>query len=216
MPRRMPQGLPEFLRRKNKQAESHTTLQVSVSNADIQKEYFFASAEVVIDGVVYANQLRRVSELTTTLTSEADRATVDLQNVDSELGKEFLGLGDSLDGSLSKVGRLWVDLESMAQWHMVMLTGPLVGLQVNESIVRLKMVSEPYSQVSVGSSRRYANRCQWKFRETTTCGYAGSLLTCNLMIDHADGCQGRHGDPLKRAKFGGYPYLNSKNRLNIF
>ena len=212
----MPQGLSELLRRKNKQVESHTTLQVSISNADLQREYYFASAECLINGVTYANQLRKASQIKTTLTSESDSALVDLQNADSELGKEFLGLGDSLYGSLSKVGRLWIDLDSMSQYHMVLLTGPIVGIEVDESLVHFSMVSEPYSQVSVGPTRRYTNRCQFDFREGTTCGYAGMLLTCNKMFSHADGCFGRHGDPLHRAKNGGFIYLNSAQRLNIF
>jgi hypothetical protein len=99
----------------------------------------------------------------------------------------------------------------------VFLTGPLVGLQIDENIVRLTAVSEPYAQVSVGASRRVTNLCQWQFGNPNTCGYNGSLLTCNFNLNDTGGCEGRHGafvgNSLKRAKFGGFAYLNSKSRL---
>jgi phage-related protein len=94
-----------------------------------------------------------------------------------------------------------------------MLTGVLVGLQVDEQVVRVTAVSEPYANVSVGATRRVTNLCQWRFRDPSTCGFNGSLLTCNFMLNNAGGCEGRHGTPLKQAKFGGFAYLNSSSRL---
>lgn len=217
MPRKMPAGLMDLLARKDKQIESHATLQVTINDGDILRDYHFASAELMIDGSTWASQLRRGSQIRASLTRAADQATVELQNVDTELGREFLALGQSLYGADTKIGRYWKDRESGAEFHKVFLTGPLVGLQIDENVVRLTAVSEPYAQVSVGASRRVTPLCQWQFRNPSTCGYAGALLTCNFMLNDADGCEGRHGggvgNSLKRAKFGGFGFLNSKSRL---
>ena len=53
---------------------------------------------------------------------------------------------------------------------------------------------------------------QGEFRGTA-CGYSGALLTCNGLYDSADGCEGRHGTPLKQAKFGGFVYIEGKNTV---
>lgn len=203
----------EFLARDNKRVASHSTLQVFINDGDILKDYRFASAELLIDGAAYAAQLKQGSQIKSSLARSADSASVELQNVDTELGREFLELGQSLYGGEVKIGRYWKDLDSGMEWHKVFLTGPLVGLQIDENIVRITAVSEPYAQVSVGASRRVTSSCQWQFRNPNTCGYSGTLLTCNFLLNDSGGCQGRHGDPLKRAKFGGFPYLSSKSRL---
>lgn len=203
----------ELLARKGARIETHTTLQIVINNGDIIRNYYFASAKLTINGTVYQPQLRRGSQIKSSLTRAADQATVELQNVDSEVGREFLSLGQALYGTDTKVGRFWKDLDSAEEFHRVMLTGVLVGLQIDENTCQVTAVSEPYANISVGATRRVTNLCQWKFREPNTCGYAGSLLTCNLMLNHADGCEGRHGSPLKQAKNGSFAYLNSKSRL---
>jgi len=203
----------ELLAREDARIETHTTIHIAISNSDIIRNYYFASAELTINGTVYQPQLRRGSQIKSSLTRAADQATVDLQNVDTEIGREFLSLGQALFGSDTKVGRFWKDLDSGIERHRVLLTGVLVGLQINENSCQVTAVSEPYANISVGATRRVTNLCQSKFREPNTCGYSGNQLLCNLMLNHADGCEGRHGSPLKQAKNGSFAYLNSKSRL---
>jgi len=217
MPRKMPAGLMTLLGRSDKRIETHTTLQVSIDNGDIKREYYFASAKLTINGAPYSPQLQKGSQIKASLTRAADKATVDLQNVDTLLGREFLTLGQALYGAEAKVGRFWRDLNSGAEFHKILLTGPLVGIQIDENTVQLTAVSEPYADISVGARRRVALSCQWQFRNPTTCGYNGSLLTCNFLLNHIGGCEGRHGGgvgaSLKRAKFGGFAFQNSGSRL---
>ncbi len=207
----------ELLARKDKQIESHTTLEVSINTTSVVKNYYFASAELVLDGITWQPQLRKGSEIKASLTRAADQATVDLQNVDSELGKEFLTLGESLNGADAKLGRYWKDLESSAEYHHVMFAGVVVGVPIDENAATITMISEPYANISVGASRRVTTSCQWEFRNPLTCGYAGSLLTCNFQLNSTNGCEGRHGGgvgaTLKRAKFGGFAFLSSASRL---
>jgi len=217
MPRKMPSGLMPMLARKDKQVESHTTLQVVINNGDIIRNYYFASSTLTIDGNLFAPELRQGSQIRSSLTRASDQAVVELQNIDTDLGKEFLSLGDALIGADTKIGRHWTDLISGHPFHKVLLTGPLVDMEFDENVVRITAVSEPYANISVGASRRVTNLCQWQFRNPNTCGYAGSELKCNFMLNDSGGCEGRHGggvgNSLKRAKFGGMAYLNSKSRL---
>jgi hypothetical protein len=209
----MPAGLMELMARKDKRLQSRTTLELIISTATVMRNYYFATAELFINGINWQPQLRTGSQIKTSLTRSADQVSVELQNADTELGIEFLSLGQLIYGASAKVGRYWKDLESGAEYHKVLLTGVVVGLQVDENVTRLTAVSEPYAQVSVGASRRVAPSCQWTFRDPTTCGFNGSQLICNFLLNHADGCEGRHGTPLKFAKFGGMAFLNSSSRL---
>jgi hypothetical protein len=213
MPRKMAGNLIEALKRKDKSVVSHTTLQVNVNTSSHLRSYYFATAKLFFGGITWEPQLRRGSQIRSSLTAAADKTTVEIQNVDTELGKEFLSLGQSLYNADCKIGRLWIDKLSGEEFHKTFLTGILVSLQIAEDVVRLTAVSEPYANVDVGASRRVSNLCQWQFRNPNTCGYAGSLLTCNFMINDTGGCEGRHGTPLKRAKNGGFVYMNSKSRL---
>lgn len=213
----MPSGLMTLLARKDKQIESHTTLQVAINNGDIVRNYYFASSTLTLDGTVFAPELRQGSQIQSSLTRASDSATVELQNVDTDLGREFLSLGNALYGADTKIGRFWRDLVSGGEYHKVLLTGPLVNMEFDENAVKITAVSEPYANISVGAFRRVTNLCQWQFRNPNTCGYAGSLLTCNFMLNDTGGCEGRHGGgvgaTLKRARFGGMAFLNSKSRL---
>lgn len=203
----------DLLARSDKRIQTHTTAAILIDNGDILRDYRFASASLTINGIVYAAQLRKGSQIKSSLTRASDSASVELQNVDTELGREFLTLGQSLYGAETKIGRFWRDLESGAEFHKVFLTGLLVGLQIDEQIVRVTAVSEPYANISVGATRRVAPLCQWEFRNPNTCGYAGSLLVCNFRLNDSGGCDGRHGAPLKQAKNGSFAFLKSSSRL---
>jgi hypothetical protein len=213
----MPAGLMSLLARKDKQVQSRTTLQIHIDNGDILKTYYFATAELNFKGVIWKPLVLQGSQIRATLGTAADKATVELHNADTEIGKEFLALGQNLYGAEVQVGRHWKDLLSGIEKHKVFLTGPLVGFEIEEKVVRISAVSEPYANIDVGATRRVALSCQWQFRNPNTCGYNGSLLTCDFTLNGTGGCEGRHGggvgNSLKRAKFGGFAFLSSKSRL---
>jgi hypothetical protein len=217
MPRDTPAGLRELFARPNARFKSHTTLQINIDNDDLLRTYHFASAKLFFDGVHWTPLLKQASEIKSSLTPSSDQATVELMNADTEIGREFLGLGQTLNGAETLIGRYWLDLDSGAEFHDVLQSGLLITPTIDENVVSISSVSEPYANISVGASRRVALPCQWQFRNPFTCGYAGSLLTCNFLLNHTDGCEGRHGggvgDSQKRAKFGGFAFLSSGSRL---
>jgi len=215
MPRSLPIGLTEVL--KSGYAESHSTLELSLPS-DIAPAitHYFATARLTIDGVVYDRQLRDTGAVKTSLTRASDRVTVELQNVDTVLGVDMLRVQDALYGANVRFGRYWKDLRSAATFHHILLTGAVAGVEINENVVRLTLISDTYAAVSVGAKEQVIRTCRFQVQgefRGTNCGYSGAKLTCNGLIDDADGCEGRHGTPLKRAKFGGFVYIEGANTI---
>lgn len=212
MPRTLPAGLSDALARSHTNIETHSTLEISIpSIAGSFINYYWATAKISILGVTFDPQLRATGVARTSLTRAADRVEVSLQNADAVLGVNLLQIQELLAGAEVKFGRYWRD-DSGAEFHKVLLTGVVAGVAVDENFVRLTLVSDAYAAVSVGASRRVARNCQWRFRGPD-CGYAGAELFCNFLLDDSGGCEGRHGTPLKRAKFGGMVYIESKSSV---
>lgn len=210
MPRTLKNGLNVILAGS---AESHTTLELSLpSDIAPAQTLYLATTRLVIDGVTYDNQLKEASSVKASLTRAADRASVDIQNADAVFGVDALRLADTLYGAKAKLGRYWRDLQSKASFQHTLLTGVVASVDINETVVRLGLVTDIYSPVNVGASEQVIRKCRWqvsgRFRGAE-CGYSGPLLTCNGLLDSADGCQGRHGSTDKRARFGGFAYLES-------
>ena len=158
MPRSLPIGLKEVL--KSGYAESHSTLELSLpSDFAPSITYYFATARLTIGGVVYDRQLRNSDAVKTSLTKAADRVTVELQNVDTVLGVDFLRVADSLYGANVKFGRYWKDLRSAATFHHTLLTGCVAGVEINENVARLTLISDTYAAVSVGAREQVLRQC---------------------------------------------------------
>lgn len=138
----------------------------------------------------------------------------------------------SESGKQSEVSMTIVDYTQAIQGYMQQYGGG-VGSNVTLSIVRGDALDKPaeiveYFQV-IGSSaadymatfqlgaenaimqvfpRRQQRRdfCQWRYKDPTTCKYAGALTSCDLTLQGPNGCAA-HGNTIN---FGAYPGLNSR------
>lgn len=209
----MPPGWDDLLAREDKQIESHTTIHIAIDDGDILRDYYFATARLVIGGAVYEPHLRKGDSIKTSLTRAVDQATCTVQNVDTLLGKEFLRLGQSLYGAKAEVGRWWFDRVSGVDGHKIFLAGPLTLLKVNESVATLTAIAEPYAHISVGATRRVDALCRFEYKDADTCGSTSSEAVCNFMLNDPGGCVTRHPDGLHRAKNGGFSTINSGSRF---
>lgn len=213
MPRFLPAGLTALLARRDAQILTHSTLQLTFpSDLAPRIDLYFATAQTQILGVNYARDLREVGAVRSSLTRAVDRSEVVLQNVDRVLGVDLLAAQDALYGTDAVIGRYFLDLDTGAEYHVPLLTGVAAGVDISETAARLAIISDVYAAVSVGASRRVVRLCQWAFRGPQ-CGYSGAELACNFLLNDAGGCQGRHGDPLKRAKFGGFVHIEPKQSV---
>ncbi|MCI0391661.1 MAG: hypothetical protein MOB07_23195 [Acidobacteria bacterium] len=213
MPRILPDGLLPAINRINANIETHSTLQLQIpASSGIQVSQYWATAGLDIGGVPYQSVLREGGLVKSSLTRAADRVEVQLQNVDVTLGVTLLQLQDVLCGAEVKFGRFWRDAQG-TEYQKTILTGVVAGVELDENFVRLILLSDAYAAVSVGASRRVVRLCQFRYKDPSTCQFVGTPPDCNFMLNDAGGCHGRHGDPLKRAKYGGYVFIESKSSV---
>jgi hypothetical protein len=209
MPRLLPPG---FQGKTNayRNISTHSTLQLTLlGEAVASTGYFFSSAKIVVDGITYQPHLRKTARMQTSLARAVDRVELQLQNLDDVLGIDLIQAREELYGAEVRFGRFRKDLESGAEAHKILFSGVVAGVNVNEQVVSITVISDAYAAVSVGADRRVARLCQFIFRDPRTCQYAGVEMVCNKMLNDAGGCEGRHGSPLKQAKYGGMAYVES-------
>lgn len=215
MARLMQAGLAEALSRPDAQIDSHSTLQLFVVNGAQTRRYFFATGSLNFDGVIWQPQLRQTDEINSDLTGDGDEAVLELQNVDTVLGIEFVNIRRVLSGSEALVGRYWKDLDFGTVWHDVFLTGVVTGLDPNEMVVRLTVVSDEYSGVSVGPLRKIRRLCPFDYKGPECGRPVTDPPTCDFTLHGAGGCHGRWGDPNKFIRHGGAPFIDAGLNLKI-
>jgi hypothetical protein len=179
------------------------------------RNYYFATAEIVIDQITYQPLMKSTTQIRTSLTRAADLTTCELHNADTQIGQELMSLGGPLFSAQIKIGRYWKDLDAGAEYHKVLLSGALSEFHVSEDVVRISAVSDPYTQIPCGATRRVTAQCQWLYKDPATCGSTSTEPTCNLLLTHSGGCINRHSGTINRAKFGGFAYIGSENRFKV-
>lgn len=209
MPRLLP---PAFLSKSapGRNIATHSTLQLTLlGEGTASTGYFFSTAKIVVDTVTYQPHLVKTAQMQTSLARAVDRVELQLQNMDDVLGIDLIKAREDLYGAEVRVGRFRKDLESGAEAHKILFSGVVTSITVRQDIVIVTVISDAYAGVSVGADRRAARLCQFIFRHLLTCGYAGTQMVCNKMLNDGGGCEGRHGSPLKQAKYGGMAYIEA-------
>ena len=211
MPRIMPPGLMDAIAR-GARLSSHSTLEMFVRTGFETRSYYFATATLNFDGVLWLPHLRVTDEVVSSLLGEADDGVIELQNVDTILGKEFASLERVLYGAEANIGFYWKDLDRGTVWHKVFLTGSVENVDDNEMTARLVVVSDIHSGVSVGSHRDTRRLCQARPYKGFECGSKSDLPTCPRRL--AD-CQQRHPGDDAFARHMGAPFLPNDVRIAI-
>jgi hypothetical protein len=212
MPRRWPADLIAALKRPNAQISTHSTLELVIVTGAETKSYFFATARLSFGGLSWLPELQKTSEISATLGVEADQASVEIQNVNTRWGKEFIKYQASLSGADARVGRFIKDLDRGTEWLVSLLTGLVTGVSVNEMSVQLTMVSDVYANVNVGASRPVRLLCQAPDFKSFECGSTSDLSKC----DRTRGaCQQRHPGNDADVKHMGFPFFDTKLPISI-
>lgn len=215
MPRLLPAALIEALNRRDVQMSSHGTLEMSVITGIETRIYRFSTGGITFNGITWSSQLREIGEINSDLSSEGDEVTLGLQNVDTLLGIEFLNLQRYLSGAEVKVGRYWKDLDRKAEWHEIIFTGLVAAINPDEQVVRLTVVSDLYSGVSVGPLRKIRRLCPFLYKGFECGRPITDPPTCDYTLNGAGGCDGRWGATNKFIRHGGAPYLDNNLDLKI-
>jgi hypothetical protein len=202
----------EALNRPNARFETHGTLQLFIFNGAEIKSYYFATGALNFGGIAWQPHLRKTPEITFTISGSPDQATVELQNVDTVLGREFASLERFMFGSEALVGRYWRDLERGTEWHKVFLTGFVDDNGDNELTAPLTIVSDVYADVSVGPLRDTRMQCQARPYKGPECGSVSTLPTCPRTLA---ACQDRHPGDDAFARNMGFPFMPHDVRIAI-
>ena len=215
MARFLPAALTEALNRPDAQIATHSTLEMFVVIGAETRTYRFATAGLAFNGINWLPQLRETSEINSDLSSEGDEITLDIQNVDTLLGVEFLNLQRYLSGAEVVMGRYWKDLDKGADWNDVLFTGLVAGLEPDEQVVKLTAVSDVYSGVSVGPLRKVRRLCPFLYKGFECGRPPTDPPTCDYTLNGAGGCDGRWGSTNKFVRQGGAPYLDNNLDFKI-
>jgi hypothetical protein len=191
---------------------SHSTLELFVLVGAEIRTYYFATATLDFAGVRWQPDLRQTDEILSSMLGEADDAVIELQNVDTILGKEFARLERYLYGAEAKVGIYWKDLDIGTEWHKVFLTGLVEDVDDNEMTARLTVIADTYSGVSVGPLRNIRRQCQARPYKGFECGSSSNLPTCPRTLA---ACQARHPGSDAFARHMGAPFLPNDVKIAI-
>ena len=206
MPRLMAAGLNEAL--DSGRLSSWGTLELSVDTGVEIQNFYLATAKLNFNGVNWTPDLRDAGEISSNILAEANEATVQIQNVNNVFGIRFVILEEFLSTADAVVGRYWRDEVRGNEWHEVLMTGLITGLDPNEQSVRLTVVPDTYSGVSVGPFRRIRRLCQAKYK-SFECGrpITDPFNTCDYTLNGTGGCNGRWGATEKFIRHMGAPFL---------
>lgn len=210
MPRLMAAGLDEALARTDGRLSSHSTLELTVNLGAEIRSYYLATATLTFNGITWQPELRETDEITANLAADASEAQIGIQNVDTLFGIEFIAIEEFLSGAEAKVGEYWKDLDRGAEWHEVLLTGLVTGLDVSEQVAQLTIVSDVYSGVSVGPFRQIRRLCQAEYKSFECGRPATDPPTCDKTLNGAGGCHGRWGATEKSARHMGAPFVDNQ------
>jgi hypothetical protein len=207
----MPAGLMDAINR-GAPLDSHSTLELFVLTGAETRSYYFATATLNFNGIAWQPHLRQADEIVSSMLGEADDAVIELQNVDTILGKEFASLERYLYGAEAKVGIYWKDLERGTVWHKVFLTGLVEDVDDNEMTARLTVISDLYSGVSVGPLRNTQRKCQARPYKGFECGSTSDLPNCGYTQED---CLARHPGNDAFARNMGFPWIPNDVRVAI-
>ncbi len=199
----LPAGLADLL--KTGYAESHSTLRLTVDDADapVAQDYRLATGAVDTPDGAFAAGLVNVGEIKSALDASTDTAEANLDDVACRWTPLLINRIESLQGAQAIIGRYWRDLNSGQKYHAKLMTGVVTGARSNDLTMGLSIISDVYAARSVGANKPIRKKCGLEFKGAA-CGYTGGLTTCNKLLNDADGCSGRSNT----FRFGGEDALD--------
>lgn len=199
----LPAGLTDLL--KTGHAESHSTLRLTVDDADapVAQDYRLATGAIDTPDGAFAAGLVNVGEIKSALDASTDTAEANLDDVACRWTPLLINRIESLQGAQAIIGRYWRDLNSGQKYHAKLMTGVVTGARSNDLTMGLSIISDVYAARSVGANKPIRKKCGLEFKGAA-CGYTGGLTTCNKLLNDADGCSGRSNT----FRFGGEDALD--------
>ena len=93
------------------------------------------------------------------------------------------------------------------------------GANANNSAITLRLEYPEFYRQPIPMDLFTRDRCRWRYKDPSTCGYRGSLVGCDKSLNGANGCVARGADEaangqvvLHPARFGAFPALPRNKR----
>jgi hypothetical protein len=155
-----------------------------------------ASAELSFaeeDSSIYTYEAKITSdaELNAAITKSADGTSLEATNVDKEIGLTINESITSLLGAKVTFCKVFRPDTGGTWENKVLLQGEIANAVINETVVKLTIVSDTSPNLAFISTRPIQAACPLVFKGKA-CGYTGSLTTCDHLYDSDAGCAGRN------------------------
>ncbi len=153
---------------------------------------YIATAAFTVDGKNYIPHIISSGEIQMTIAAGTNMVRMELQNADLQWG--FAAESESLANIPATVGRAFKDYIGGNIIWQPLFAGIANAVEFDEEKVVLEIVNDLTAAGYVVAQWSLSDHCQYKFKQPDTCGYNGSLESCNLRRLSLDGCLGRNNE----------------------
>lgn len=182
---------------------SYPALEIQFSNSTSLN---VSTTEMTVDGVDYLPFLVRVNSVKTSLSRSVDRAEIVLDNADLMVGDTLLDdANDSILDNLPAVYHtIYVNIDDPTEvFKITKMSGVVYTFSEDgETELHLTLLSDAYAGGGV-APYDVKRSCVWQYKDGINCDYNGTIPTCDLSFEGANGCVVHFGFDGAKSRYGG-------------
>lgn len=165
-----------------------------------------SSVPISVDGTDYDPRLSEVKSIRASRSRSVDFAELTIDNIDLQIGDTLFDDAneDLLENLPATLSQIYVNVRDAAEKYKIpRLSGVLHSfVEDGASDLNVTLISEDYAGGSV-APYNVKPSCVWQYKDGIYCTYTGSLPTCDLSFDGANGCVVHFGMDMAKARYGG-------------
>lgn len=179
--------------------ESHATIEIVWPSGAIQR---YSSRALTVGAKTYEAGLLANASLLSSAGAAVDRTEVQLRNEEWQTTRLLIAAALMGKAARAVVGKAIRSHVAPGEWlHAQIMTGLVVASGSVETGATLQILSDLYAAGSVGALEPVQALCVYPYRDSETCGYTGTLPSCDLTLKGSNGCEAhgnahRHGGRL--------------------
>jgi len=207
----LPAGLKTLIQSGNYDAQA--ALNVTLADGT---PLHLGTAEMILPGATtYAPNLRMRGSIKQSLRKVTDMVELAGQNIDSQLGLTIINAASTLNGARAVFLGVYYALDGTDTVYVLeRLEGELTAARINETEVKLKLISDLSSGGSVAANRAVLRTCGYRFKGRGCDSTSPAGFCSKVFDDAASGCASKlpaarilalnPGATNNQASFGGF------------